>query len=86
MLAFAYDLEQAMQVRRRPQFLHTVSDPPNAGICNSLLKKPHVFTGKAHLPHGRIFAILKANPAGHTVSAKELESTTYSWKEARDRC
>jgi len=28
---------------------------PNAGLCEGLPKKPHVFTGKAHLPHGRIF-------------------------------
>jgi amidase len=55
LLAFAYDLEQALQIRVPPRFLGAVSDPPNAGICNSLPSRPHVFTGKAHLPHGRIF-------------------------------
>jgi hypothetical protein len=28
---------------------------PDAGICEALPKKPHVFKGKAHLPHGKIF-------------------------------
>ncbi len=55
LLAFAYDLEQELHARTQPQFLGTVSDPPNAGICDSLPKKPHVFTGKQHLPHGRMF-------------------------------
>jgi amidase len=55
LLAFAYDLEQELNARRQPQFLGAVSDPPNAGICATLPRKPHVFTGKAHLPHGRIF-------------------------------
>jgi len=55
LLAFAYDLEQELRARTQPQFLGTVSDPPNAGICDSLPKKPHVFTGKQHLPHGRMF-------------------------------
>jgi len=55
LLAFAYDLEQELHARTQPQFLGAVSDPPNAGICDSLAKKPHVFKGKAHLPHGRIF-------------------------------
>ena len=55
LLAFAYDLEQELQARVQPQFLGTVSDPPNPDLCESLPKKPHVFTGKDHLPHGRIF-------------------------------
>src|SRR5262249_49932362 len=46
LLALAYDLEQELRVRTPPQFLGAVSDPPNAGICDSLPKKPHVFTGK----------------------------------------
>ena len=33
----------------------------------------------------RAQAILKANPAGHTVNAKELESTTHSWKKPMSR-
>jgi amidase len=55
LLGFAYDLEQEMKARVQPQFLGAVSDPPDAGICAMLPKKPHVFTGKAHLPHGGIF-------------------------------
>jgi len=55
LLGFAYDLEQQLHARVQPQFLSAVSDPPNAGICESLPKKPHIFTGKEHLPHGRIF-------------------------------
>jgi amidase len=55
LLALAYDLEQELRVRTPPQFLGAVSDPPNAGICDSLPKKPHVFTGKEHLPRGRIY-------------------------------
>ena len=55
LFAFAYDLEQALQARVPPQFIGAVSDPPNAGLCDSLPKKPNVFKGKAHLPHRRIF-------------------------------
>jgi amidase len=33
LLGFAYDLEQALNVRRQPQFLGTATDPANAGIC-----------------------------------------------------
>ena len=52
LLAMAYDLEQAVHPRRAPQFLDAVPPaPPDAGICSDLPKKPHVFTGKAHLPH-----------------------------------
>ena len=52
LLAMAYDLEQAVQPRRAPQFLGAVPpEPENAGICDALPKKPHVFSGKAHLPH-----------------------------------
>jgi amidase len=52
LLAFAYDLEQELQPRRTPQFLGTVPDePPDAGICAALPGKPHIFSGKAHLPH-----------------------------------
>ncbi len=54
LIAFAYDLEQELKVRRQPQFLGAVADPPNAGLCAGV-QVPHVFTGKAHLPHGRIF-------------------------------
>ena len=54
LIGFAYDLEQELNVRRQPQFLGTVNDPPNAGLCGAL-PAPHVFKGKAHLPHGRLF-------------------------------
>jgi len=33
LLAFAYDLEQALNARRQPQFLGTATDPTNAGLC-----------------------------------------------------
>ena len=55
LIGFGYDLEQALKARRQPQFLRSVIPVPNAGLCNGLPKKPHVFTGKAHLPHGHIF-------------------------------
>jgi amidase len=54
LLGFAYDLEQEMNVRRQPQFLDAIVDPPNAGLCGEA-KPPEVFKGKAHLPHGRLF-------------------------------
>ena len=54
LIGFAYDLEQALHVRRQPQFLGAINDPPNAGLCTDVATR-HVFTGKAHLPHGRIF-------------------------------
>ncbi|HTI39119.1 MAG TPA: amidase family protein [Vicinamibacterales bacterium] len=51
LIAFAFDLEQAVQPRRAAQFLGSVPpEPPDAGICEALPSKPHVFTGKAHLP------------------------------------
>jgi amidase len=55
LIGFAYDLEQELQARAQPQFLGSIVPVPNAGLCEGLPKKPHVFTGKAHLPHGRIF-------------------------------
>jgi amidase len=55
LIGFGYDLEQELNVRKQPQFLGSIIPLPNAGICESLPKKPHVFTGKAHLPHGKIF-------------------------------
>jgi hypothetical protein len=52
LVSFAYDLEQEVQPRQAAQFLGTVPpEPPDAGICAALPKKPHVFSGKAHLPH-----------------------------------
>jgi len=55
LIGFGYDLEQELKVRAQPQFLGSVVPVPNAGLCDGLPKKPHVFKGKAHLPHGRIF-------------------------------
>jgi amidase len=55
LLSLAYDLEQELQARTTPQFLGTLTEPANAGICDSLPSKPHVYRGKAHLPHGRYF-------------------------------
>ena len=55
LIGFAYDLEQELKARVQPQFLDSIVPVPNAGLCEDLPKKPHVFTGKAHLPHGRIF-------------------------------
>jgi hypothetical protein len=52
LIGFAYDLEQALQARRQPQFLGSTVPIPNAGLCVGLSK---VFSGQAHLPHGRIF-------------------------------
>src|SRR5438067_4364487 len=52
LLGLAYDLEQEVNPRSAPKFLGAVPpDPPDAGICATLPPKPHVFTGKAHLPH-----------------------------------
>ena len=43
LLAFAYDLEQALNPRTRPQFLGSVPPkPPDAGICSALLAQPSV--------------------------------------------
>ena len=55
LIGFAYDLEQELRARTQPLFLGSIVPVPNAGLCEGLPKKPHVFTGKAHLPHGRIF-------------------------------
>lgn len=38
LIAFAYDLEQELNVRTQPQFRGTVSDPPNAGLCTASTK------------------------------------------------
>src|SRR6266704_2061566 len=51
LIAFAYDLEQALTARRQPQFLGAITPVPNAGLCT----QPHPPQGKEHLPHGRIF-------------------------------
>lgn len=52
LISFAFDLEQELHPRQAAQFLGAVPpEPDDAGICAALPKKPHVFSGKAHLPH-----------------------------------
>jgi amidase len=50
LIGFGYALEQALNVRRQPQFLGSIIPIPNADLCQG-----HQNHGKAHLPHGRIF-------------------------------
>jgi amidase len=50
LIGFGYALEQALNVRRQPQFLGSVIPIPNADLCTG-----HQNNGKPHLPHGRIF-------------------------------
>jgi len=51
LIAFGYDLEQALRARQAPRLLGSIIPIPNAGLCS----KSHQNQGKAHLPHGRIF-------------------------------
>ena len=51
LIGFAYDLEQALNVRRQPQFLGTASDPTNAGLCPAP-PGHHEHDAHAHRPHG----------------------------------
>ncbi len=53
LIGFGYDLEQELNVRRQPEFLRSVIPVPNAHLCTAGPSQPQVFTGKAHLPHGR---------------------------------
>src|SRR5207249_8400555 len=55
LIGFGYDLEQELNVRRPPQFLGFVIPVPNAHLCTGQPRQSQVFTGRAHLPHGRIF-------------------------------
>src|SRR5438128_7058964 len=50
LIGFGYALEQALNVRRQPQFLGSVIPIPNGGFCTG-----HQNHGQPHLPHGRIF-------------------------------
>jgi amidase len=54
LIAFAFDLEQELNARQQPQFLHSVIQVPNAGLCDQQ-RPPQMFTGKAHPTHGKIF-------------------------------
>ena len=53
LIGFGYDLEQELNARVPPRLLGSIPDWPTAGICTN--PSTHVFTGQAHLPHGRIF-------------------------------
>lgn len=50
LIGFGYALEQALNVRRQPQFLGSLIPIPNGGFCTG-----HQNHGQPHLPHGRIF-------------------------------
>src|SRR5438874_481767 len=50
LIGFGYALEQALNVRRQPQFLGSIIPIPNGGFCTG-----HQNHGQPHLPHGRIF-------------------------------
>jgi amidase len=52
LIGFAYDLEQALNVRRQPQFLGTATDPTNAGLCPAP-PGHHDDDGNAHHQHRR---------------------------------
>jgi amidase len=54
LIGFGFDLEQELNVRRQPQFLGSVIPIPNANLCDQATQ-PQVFTGRAHIQHGRIF-------------------------------
>src|SRR5882757_4948488 len=55
LIGFGYDLEQELNVRSQPQFLGSVIPIPNANLCTGQPRHPQVFTGRAHIQHGRIF-------------------------------
>jgi hypothetical protein len=55
LIGFGYDLEQELNVRSQPQFLGSVIPIPNANLCTGQARQPQVFTGRAHIQHGRIF-------------------------------
>ena len=55
LIGFGYDLEQELNVRMQPQFLGSVIPVPNADLCGDRPRAPQVFTGRPHLPHGKIF-------------------------------
>ncbi|HEY4284669.1 MAG TPA: amidase family protein [Chthoniobacterales bacterium] len=54
LIGFGYDLEQELNVRRPPQFLGSVIPIPNANLCDQA-RQLQIFTGRAHVQHGRIF-------------------------------
>ena len=54
LIGFGFDLEQELNVRSQPQFLGSVIPIPNANLCTGQPRQPQVFTGRAHIQHGRI--------------------------------
>jgi hypothetical protein len=54
LIGFGYDLEQELNVRRQPQFLGSIIPIPPADLCDQA-RQPEIFTGRAHVRHGRIF-------------------------------
>jgi len=56
LIGFAYDLEQRMQVRRKPEFRDSVIPVPNAQLCDQHAEQSEVFSGTATMPaHARIW-------------------------------
>jgi amidase len=56
LIGFAYDLEQALNVREQPHFLGSVIPVPNGHFCGPHAEQGQVFTGTANMPpHGRIW-------------------------------
>jgi amidase len=56
LIGLAYDLEQEMNVRRKPQFLGSVIPVPNAHLCDQPAEQGKVFSGTANMPaHARIW-------------------------------
>ena len=55
LIGFGFDLEQELNLRSQPQFLGSVIPIPNANLCTGQPRQPQVFTGRAHIQHGRIF-------------------------------
>jgi hypothetical protein len=56
LIGFAYDLEQRMNVRRKPKLLGSVIPVPNAHLCDVHTEQGQVFPGTAKMPpHARIW-------------------------------
>lgn len=56
LIGFAYDLEQRMNVRRKPEFRGSVIPVPNAHLCDQQAEQGRVFSGTANMPpNGRMW-------------------------------
>jgi amidase len=56
LIGLAYDLEQQMQVRRKPEFLGSVIPVPNGHFCDVHAEQGQAFPGTANMPpHGRMW-------------------------------